>query len=113
MTGDTVMEDTSDTYEFTAILDRWTSASHGTMHWVSVPAPIAQVLDGVALMRRLETGRRAGFGSVKLTMRIGSSRWSTSAFPLRERGWSIPVSAKVRKAHELVSGEPVEVAITV
>ena len=88
------------------------------MHWISVPAPIAQMLDSVALMRRLETGRRAGFGSVKLTMRIGSSRWSTSAFPLRdssprERGWSIPVSAKVRKAQALVAGEPVEVAITV
>lgn len=45
-------------------------------------------------------------------MRIGTSEWLTSAFPIRETGWSIPVSAKVRKAQALVAGERVDVTLT-
>ena len=106
-----MIKDSGDVHDFTATLVQWTSASHGTWHFIGVPAAVADVLDGVALMRRLEAGRRAGFGSVKLTIRIGSSQWSTSAFPLRDQGWSIPVSAKVRKAQGLMAGDTVEASI--
>ncbi len=99
------------TYDFSSPLVRSTSASHGTYHFIVVPAAIGEVLDGVALMRRLESGRRAGFGSVRLTLRIGATRWLTSAFPFKAHGWSILVSAKVRKAERLVAGEPVEATI--
>lgn len=105
--------DDGDVHEFIATLLQWTSASHGTWHFIGVPPATADLLDGVALMRRLETGRRAGFGSVKLTLRIGTVQWSTSAFPLKDHGWSIPVSAKVRKALGLVAGDAVEASIAV
>jgi len=108
-----VKHDHGDVHAFSTTLVQWTSASHGTWHFIGVPPAIADVIDGVALMRRLETGRRAGFGSVKLVMCIGTARWSTSAFPLKDHGWSIPVSVKVRKALGLVAGDVVEASITV
>ena len=58
-----------------------------------------------ALMQRLETGRRAGFGSVKVTVCVGATEWRTSAFPSKEHGWMVPVKAAVRKAEGLVEGE--------
>ena len=103
--------DSTETHAFTTTLDQWHSASHGTWHFIGVPASVAEAIDAAALMHRLETGRRRGFGSVKLTIRIGESEWRTSAFPLSEKGWSIPVSTKVRKAEALVAGDRFEVML--
>jgi hypothetical protein len=103
----------ADTHRFAAPLWRWRSDEHGTWHFFTVPSPVAEELDATALMRRLESGRRAGFGSVKLAVRIGASEWSTSAFPIGGKGWSIPVSARIRKAEGLVEGDLLEITLTV
>lgn len=101
------------THRFTARLEAWTSDSHGTWHFIAVPAELADDLSGTALMRRLEAGRRSGFGAVKLVIRLGGSEWSTSAFPIGATGWAIPVSAKVRKAEGIAAGDAVEVALAI
>lgn len=101
------------THRFTARLEAWTSESHGTWHFIAVPAAIAEDLAATALMRRLESGRRSGFGAVKLTIRLGGSQWQTSAFPIGHTGWAIPVSAKVRKAERIAADDEIEVAIEV
>lgn len=100
-----------ETYAFTTRLAQWHS-DKGVWHYFSVAPAVADALDGTALMHRLETGRRSGFGSVKLTARIGATEWRTSAFPFKDAGWSILVSAKVRKAEALVAGDSVEVTLT-
>ncbi len=98
-------------HELTSTLWRWQSAG-GTAWWfVSVDGVAADALSATALVRRLESGRRAGFGSVKVAVRIGGSRWQTSAFPMKEEGWSIPVKAAVRKAEALNEGDPVKITI--
>jgi len=102
-----------ETHRFTTTLVLWHSESHGKWHFIQVPEPAASALEATALMRRLESGRRGGFGAVKLTVRIGASEWPTSAFPIRETGWSIPISAKVRKAEALVAGDSVDVTLIV
>jgi hypothetical protein len=66
-------------------------------------------LSATALMRRLE-GMARGFGSLKVTARIGETSWQTSVFPSREAGWMLPVKAAVRKAEGIVEGD--EVALT-
>ena len=101
------------THRFAARLEAWTSESHGTWHFIAVPESIAGDLAGTALMRRLESGRRSGFGAVKLNIRLGGSQWQTSAFPIGQTGWAIPVSAKVRKAEGIAADDEVEVAIEV
>lgn len=113
MIDDTDIDWPEESHSFTTTLVQWHSESHGTWHFIGVPAPVAEALDATALMHRLETGRRSGFGSVKLTIRIGSSEWRTSAFPLRDKGWSIPVSAKVRKAEGLIAGDTLEAMLRV
>jgi hypothetical protein len=58
-------------------------------------------------MRRLELGRRRGFGSVKVTVRVGSSEWRTSVFPQKSGGWFLPVKRAIQRAEGLAEGEPV------
>lgn len=48
---------------------------------------------------------RRGWGSVPVTVTIGSTTWQTSVFPDKTRGWVMPVKAKVRKAEGLVEGK--------
>ncbi|MXO58172.1 DUF1905 domain-containing protein [Altererythrobacter salegens] len=62
------------------------------------------------LERRLELGKRRGFGSVKVTVRVGESEWQTSAFPSQGR-WFLPIKKPVRLAEDLAEGEPVEVEL--
>ena len=102
----------ADTYRFAATLDQWHSASHGTWHFVAMPAEVAEALSATALMQRLESGRRSGFGSVKLDIRLGGSAWRTSAFPIGETGWAVPVSAKVRKAEQVGAGDRIEITVS-
>ncbi|WP_353229180.1 DUF1905 domain-containing protein [Novosphingobium sp.] len=101
-----------DAYEFTGTLEKWHDDAHGTWHFLPVTGATADALDAAALMHRLETGRRSGFGSVRLTIRVGATTWQTSAFPMKERGWAIPVSAKVRKAEKLTAGDRLDVSLT-
>lgn len=98
-------------YNFTATLVQW-HGEKGVWHFFSTSPEVGEALDGTALMHRLETGRRSGFGSVKLTARIGTTEWRTSAFPFKDAGWSVLVSAKVRKAEGLVAGESFAVSLT-
>lgn len=90
---------------------RWTGGNGGTWFFVTVGGEAGEALCATALMRRLESGRRAGWGSVKVMVRIGDTEWSTSAFPSRDQGWIIPVKAAVRKAEGLAEGEPVELML--
>lgn len=101
-----------DTHHFTTTLVQWHSEGSGVWHFIGVTDDVGEALSGTALMRRLESGRRAGFGAVKLTIRIGRTEWQTSAFPIKETGWSIPISAKVRKAEGLAAGDSVDVTLT-
>jgi len=62
-------------------------------------------------MRRLELGRRRGFGSVRVEPRIGGSVWRTSVFPPKDGGWFLPVKKAICRAEGLVETDEVEVAL--
>lgn len=94
-------------YEVTATLWRWSGGANATdWFFVTIGGEAGEALSATALMRRLETGRRSGWGSVKVSMQVGETTWRTSAFPSREQGWIVPVKAAVRKAESLIEGEP-------
>lgn len=63
-------------------------------------------------MRRLE-GAAKGFGSLKVTARIGDSTFKTSVFPSKDLGWLLPVKAAVRKAEGIGEGDEVELVLEV
>jgi len=78
---------------------------------VTIDGEAGEALSAIALMRRLESGRRGGFGSVKVRARIGGSEFATSVFPSRDPGWMLPVKASVRKVEGLFEGSEVTVSL--
>ena len=101
----------SDTVRFTAPLQIWTNESESSsVGFVILPPDAAEEVAGHELARRLELGKRRGFGSVKVTARVGSSTWDTSVFPQKGReSWFMAVKIAVRRAEGIEEGEEVSV----
>ena len=70
----------------------------------------AQQVTGHELERRLELGKRRGFGSVRVAVRVGTSAWQTSVFPTQGK-WFLPIKKPVRLAEGLAEGQPVVVEL--
>jgi hypothetical protein len=93
---------------FAAPLWRWYGMQNGSWFFVTVQGAEAEAIAAHALIRRLETGRARGFGSVKVTVHIGGSSWRTSVFPTRQGEWWLPVKAAIRRAEGIVEGDTVD-----
>ena len=94
-------------HTLTAPLWRWTGGNGGTWFFVTIDGTAGEALSATALMRRLESGRRAGWGSIRVEVCVGGSTWTTSAFPSRGTGWIVPIKAAVRRTEALAEGESV------
>lgn len=105
----------TETHIVTTKLWIWTSdKAPASWHFLTIEGEAAEAIHALALIRRLESGRRRGWGAMKVNARIGDTEWDTSIFPDKgSGGWLLPVKAAVRKANELVAGEQVQVTITV
>ena len=79
--------------------------------WMPLTGEVADAIAAHELMRRLEIGKRRGFGSVKVAVRVGDSRWNTSLFPQKSGGWFLPIKKPVRVAEGLDFGDMVEVEL--
>jgi len=103
-----------DTIRHRAALWVWQGDGPASWHFLTIDGDGGFQLAALEAMRRLETGTRRGFGSVKVSARIGESEWTTSAFPHKSSdGWLLPVKAAIRKAEDIGEGDEVEVAIRV
>ncbi|MCL4671832.1 MAG: DUF1905 domain-containing protein [Sphingomonadaceae bacterium] len=101
----------NDTITLTAPLTRW-QGDRGTYHLLVITGEPAEALAMHARLRRLEYGRQRGFGSVKVTARIGDTEWSTSVFPQNQSTeWILLVSRKVVRSEDLAEGGPVTVEL--
>jgi len=92
---------------------RWVGASGGNWFFLRFTGEVAEAISALAAMRRLETGRRRGWGSLKVEARIGGTRWQTSIFPGDSETWLLPVKRAVRLAEDLDEGGEAEVEIAV
>lgn len=91
-------------YRFSSPL--WEYDGPAAWFFVSLPADIA---DEIA--QRSE-GRTNGFGSVRVEVQVGGTRWSTSLFPdKRQRTYVLPVKRSVREAETLTDGQDVDVVL--
>ena len=79
--------------------------------FVRIPAEAAERIVAHQLERRLEMGKRRGFGSVKVIVTLGDSRWQTSLFPNKDGSWFLPVKKPVRLAEDLQYGDEIELAL--
>jgi hypothetical protein len=105
----------TETHTIRATLWLWTTdKAPASWHFLTIDGEAGEAIHALALMRRLENGRRRGWGSMKVSASIGDTVWDTSIFPATEvKGWLLPVKAAVRKAEGLVTGDEVEVTLTV
>ena len=81
------------------------------MAFVAVTGEAGEAVAAHELARRLELGKRRGFGSVKVAVRLGDSRWKTSLFPQKTGGWLLPIKKPVRLTEGLDYGDTVEVEL--
>jgi Domain of unknown function (DUF1905) len=101
----------SETWTFTAPLWRWSAkqegADPGAWSFVTLPVDVADDLRDSLI----EPPR--GFGSVRVAVEVGTSRWSTSVFPDKESGsFVLPVKKAVRRAAAIEEGDPVTVTLS-
>ncbi|MEO0418576.1 MAG: DUF1905 domain-containing protein [Pseudomonadota bacterium] len=93
-------------------LQRW-QGDRGTYHLVRFTGEEAETLTTHAVLQKLEFGRARGFGSIKLTARIGDTEWRTSVFPqIRSSEWVLLVAKKVMRAEEIGPGDEIEVTLS-
>lgn len=91
------------TFDFDAVAWEWTGK--GAWTFVTLPEETAQDI-------RYFSGPRRGFGSVRVAVAIGNSRWKTSIFPDRKRNsYLLPLKATVRKAENIRPGSNVHVSL--
>jgi hypothetical protein len=90
---------------FSGPLWRWSGES--AWHFVTVPEAVS---DEIA--SRVVPG--PGFGSVNVTVTVGSSTWSTSVFPDSTSGrYVLPVKAAVRRRERVDDGDEVLIGLVV
>lgn len=85
-----------------ATLWRWVGASGANMFFLRFTGEVAEAISALALMRRFESGRRRGWGALRVEARIGATRWHTSIFPGDRESWLLPVKREVREAEGLI-----------
>ncbi|MCR2833034.1 DUF1905 domain-containing protein [Parerythrobacter lacustris] len=93
-----------------AVLQRW-QGERGTYHLVTIGGETAEAIGMHERLRRLEFGARRGFGSVKVTARIGGTRWKTSVFPSKTGEWWLLVGKKVLRAEDLAEGDALNLTL--
>jgi hypothetical protein len=79
----------------------------GSWHFVTLPPEAAEEI-------RAGAGPPRGFGSVRVSARIGATSWRTSVFPESGGGsFVLPVKRAVRTAEGLEAGDACTVEVTV
>ena len=102
----------SESVAATLPLVRW-QGDRGTYHLVVFRDAEADALSAHALMHRLEFGRGRGFGSVKVTARIGETSWKSSVFPQNKQSeWVLLVNKEVMREEDLAADDDVAVEVT-
>jgi hypothetical protein len=91
-------------YEFDATLRPWDARRHDAWVFVDLPEGAS---DDIA---DLAEGRTRGFGSVRVDVAIGGSRWRTSIFP-GAACYVLPVKSSVRTAEGVGVGDAVHVVL--
>jgi hypothetical protein len=84
----------------------WLWKAGATWHFITVPE------EPSAAIKSFAPEAKRGFGSVRVRVKIGQSRWQTSVFPSRELGgYVLPIKKAVRTAEGLSVGDTAAVTL--
>src|SRR5262245_23037872 len=93
---------------FDAELWEWDVRRNDAWTFVSLPADVSEEI------RAMAGGRRRGFGSLRVSVTVGGSRWLTSIFPdSRRECYVLPVKRAVRRREGIDVGDIVSVTIEI
>ena len=80
----------------------------GSWHFLTITGEAADAI------RNAAGGRSGGWGSVRVTAKIGKTSWQTSLFPNKQLGgYMLPLKADVRKRAGVNEGDEISVTICV
>jgi len=91
------------TFTFTSKVWLWNEGK-GSWHFVTVPTDVSVHIKGLGLPRN-------GFGSVRVEVTIGKTKWKTSIFPEKKGTYCLPLKSEVRKKEKVAAGNTVQVGI--
>lgn len=91
-------------FEFESVLWRWESRSDSIWVFATVPEDVSDEIQQAVV------GMENGFGSVRVDVTLGGSRWRTSIFP-SDRAYSLPIKKAVRAAEGVELGDAVSIVI--
>ena len=100
----------SSIFEATGPVWLWTAPApaKGSWHFLTIDPQTSVEIRYEAL------GRTGGFGSIKVTVTIGETRWYTSLFPHKSSGgFLLPLKSDVRRREGLAEGDTVTVRLEV
>jgi hypothetical protein len=92
------------TIEFTGTIWFW----RGPAPWYFVTVPAQQCRD----LKDISSIVTYGWGVIPVSVRIGTSAWTTSLFP-KDGRYLVPIKASVREAQRLEEGDEVRVRLEV
>ncbi|MEV6768635.1 DUF1905 domain-containing protein [Nocardia sp. NPDC051030] len=93
-------------YSFSAEL--WVWEGPAAWYFVNLPEGVADEIE------ELFGQRAGGFGSVRVKVEVGESRWATSIFPSKKHAtYMLPMKKTVREAEGLSVGDSVRIALTI
>ncbi|WP_148573929.1 DUF1905 domain-containing protein [Nocardioides caldifontis] len=95
-------------HSFEGRLHAWREEQPDSWVFVTLPPEVSDAID-----EELSSPPRA-FGSVRVSVRCGSSEWSTSLFPSKEAGsYVLPVKKAVRRKEDVEPGDTATFTLTV
>jgi hypothetical protein len=95
-----------ESFEFEAELWVWDARRLDTWTFVSLPVELSE-----EVFERSQAQPRAGFGSVRVAVTLGSTSWRTSIFPAASDRFDLPIKKAVRMAEGLEPGDTARVRI--
>lgn len=85
----------------------WVYRGKGAWYFITIPEEESGQI-------KFFSGKRIGWGSVRVTAKIGDTVWKTSIFPeSKSKTYILPVKAEVRKKEKIGEGDVVQVSLDV
>lgn len=67
-----------------------------------------------AIIRAKHHVKKAGFGSIRVAVALGKSKWKTSIFPDKHSGtYLLPIKKQIRAAEGIDAGDTVSFTLTI
>jgi hypothetical protein len=94
------------TKTYTVTVKVWLYPGNGGWHFVSIPPDTTQDIDFYF------SHAKKGWGSLPVTVTVGSTTWTTSIFADKKTAtYLLPVKADVRKAEGITAGDDISLTM--